>query len=350
VIGSDEPEGIEAKIVLEDSAYQPAGEPYATSAIGGFFIPDLGAGPYATVSSEGYFSRRVLASELKGSVMLEKATDARLYSVSGRIFSDEEQIPLEALAQVVGEDGRNIGPPAQADGQGAFAVTGIAPQAGLRVKAYMPGFSVSFSEPFSLEEGGENGVYIYLQKTAASLSYSLEYRDGGSDSGSVPAPAKTYAPTASAVVLGNDGSLEKKGSSFAGWRSSFDMKAYQPGDSLVLVGDTFLTAVWELDALPSSAPPPADGPFEAGLSVEDMEGLQGPDKGDGIGEEAGKEAQEPAEGEARDSGPIGVDSQNPETGDASRVEQWTGAAVASAAFLFALQRRRAKACCARRSR
>lgn len=65
----------------------------------------------------------------------------------------------------------------------------------------------------------QNGGYPMLSGVGNTQTFSVLYDGNGSDSGTVPADGGEYADGANVTVLGNTGSLEKAGYTFAGWNT-----------------------------------------------------------------------------------------------------------------------------------
>ncbi|MCL1803496.1 MAG: LPXTG cell wall anchor domain-containing protein [Eubacteriaceae bacterium] len=243
------------------------------------------------------------------------------YTVHGRIFADDTQQPVAAIAQLVGPDGKNIGHPIAAAPDGHISIASANPMSQAMLKASMPGYKTAYSMPFDII-GHTAGIYLFLKRDAASLEYSLSYDASGSDEGNVPSQQKLFPPTSLATVLGNTGSLSKAGHEFAGWRSSEDMRVYKAGDQIAILSDTVLSPVWKPARAGQAAKLPASELPTAGLTISD---LPEPSKQSG---DPGSESSE------------GPDAGNPQTGDTGKLATYAGIAVASGAVGIAAYKRK----------
>ncbi|WP_183570515.1 S-layer homology domain-containing protein, partial [Paenibacillus endophyticus] len=68
---------------------------------------------------------------------------------------------------------------------------------------------------------GAANVTLYAQWTA-NPTYTVTYNGNGSTGGTVPTDSNPYEQNATVTVLGNTGSLEKTGNTFAGWNTAAD--------------------------------------------------------------------------------------------------------------------------------
>lgn len=85
-----------------------------------------------------------------------------------------------------------------------------------------------------------------VKLSTAPSTYSLTYDGNGATGGSVPADSGQYGAGASVTVLGNTGSLEKSGYTFAGWNTAADGSGtdYAPDASYIIAGNATLYAKW----------------------------------------------------------------------------------------------------------
>ncbi len=81
-------------------------------------------------------------------------------------------------------------------------------------------------------------------------TYTITYDGNGNISGTVPIDENEYEENKSVTVLGNSGSLEKTGYTFAGWNTKADGSGstYQANDNFNIATNTTLYAIWKSSA------------------------------------------------------------------------------------------------------
>ena len=82
---------------------------------------------------------------------------------------------------------------------------------------------------------------VWVPLTASEF-LSVTYDANGASGGAVPVDSHAYSPNEPATVLGNTGNLWKSGHRFDGW--TFNSSAYQTGDTIRMVENVTLSAVW----------------------------------------------------------------------------------------------------------
>ncbi|MDR0767076.1 MAG: InlB B-repeat-containing protein [Methanosarcinales archaeon] len=100
--------------------------------------------------------------------------------------------------------------------------------------AYQAGDAIVMAENVTL-----SAVWTPL---AANEYLAVTYNANGADGGTVPADSHDYSPNEPATVLGNTGNLWRAGYKFDGW--TYNSVTYQAGDSIVMVENVTLSAVW----------------------------------------------------------------------------------------------------------
>jgi uncharacterized repeat protein (TIGR02543 family) len=82
--------------------------------------------------------------------------------------------------------------------------------------------------------------------TVAPSGFSVSYNGNGSDGGTVPTDATSYASGANVTVLGNTGTLVRAGYTFAGWNTAANGSGtnYVAGDIFAITANTILYARW----------------------------------------------------------------------------------------------------------
>ncbi|NMI06915.1 hypothetical protein HF638_23275, partial [Paenibacillus sp. SZ31] len=88
--------------------------------------------------------------------------------------------------------------------------------AGWNTAANGSGTSYAANATFGM---GAANVTLYAQWTA-NPTYIVTYNGNGSTGGTVPTDSNSYTQNATVTVLGNTGSLEKTGNTFAGWNTA----------------------------------------------------------------------------------------------------------------------------------
>ena len=87
---------------------------------------------------------------------------------------------------------------------------------------------------------------MVVTRPCAATTYSVTYADGGATDGDVPEDNNTYDEGDEVTVLGNTGSLEKTGYTFAGWNDG--STDYDADDTFTMPAeDVTLTAQWTED-------------------------------------------------------------------------------------------------------
>ncbi len=117
--------------------------------------------------------------------------------------------------------------------------------AGWNTKADGSGKAYAANATFSMDSAA---VMLYAS-WSSQPSYSVTYDANGATGGTVPTDANVYIQGASAIVLGNTGSLEKPGYTFAGWNTKADGSgtAYAANATFDMGGSgVTLFAVWTL--------------------------------------------------------------------------------------------------------
>lgn len=98
------------------------------------------------------------------------------------------------------------------------------------------------------DESLETAAYIDVTEIAFTATpYTLKYDANGATSGVIPATATKYAEGDEVTVLGNTGSLEKDGKTFAGWNTQADgLGTDYAADAVLTIGtaDVTLYAKW----------------------------------------------------------------------------------------------------------
>ncbi|WP_281890457.1 InlB B-repeat-containing protein [Paenibacillus sp. YYML68] len=97
---------------------------------------------------------------------------------------------------------------------------------------------------------GYDKPYLLRFTTAASVQYTVTYNGNGHTGGNVPLDGGSYASGATATVLGNTGTLERTGYTFAGWNTASDGTGtdYAGGATLTVSGNVTLYAKWTADS------------------------------------------------------------------------------------------------------
>jgi uncharacterized repeat protein (TIGR02543 family) len=100
-------------------------------------------------------------------------------------------------------------------------------------------------------EAADGGILSTFSATAVTnlfaATYSVIYNDNGATSGTVPTDATGYHNLDEVTVLGNTGSLEKTGFTFAGWNTQANGQGttYATNDSFDISSNATLYALWE---------------------------------------------------------------------------------------------------------
>nr|WP_254075741.1 InlB B-repeat-containing protein [Paenibacillus tritici] len=123
-------------------------------------------------------------------------------STGGTVPTDSNPYTKNAVVTVIGNTG-------------SLAKTGNT-FAGWNTAANGSGTSYAADATFSM---GAANVTLYAQWTA-DPAYTVTYSGNGSTGGTVPTDSHSYAQNAAVTVLGNTGSLEKTGNTFAGWNTA----------------------------------------------------------------------------------------------------------------------------------
>lgn len=118
-----------------------------------------------------------------------------------------------------------------------------------------------------------NNYDINWDKGTPPTVYAVTYNGNGATGGTVPVDSTSYLANTSATVLGNTGNLTRTdGYVFAKWNNRADGTGadYAPGESLTVVGNTTLYAIWKLNEhtvtfdAKGGTPAPADQLVEYG--------------------------------------------------------------------------------------
>ena len=94
----------------------------------------------------------------------------------------------------------------------------------------------------------ENVTYPYLlTETVVPTTYTVTYDGNGSTGGTVPLDSNSYLTGDTVTVLGNTGSLEKTGYTFAGWNTvdNGSGTSYNADDTFKITDNTILYAMWD---------------------------------------------------------------------------------------------------------
>ncbi|MDD4844224.1 MAG: X2-like carbohydrate binding domain-containing protein, partial [Anaerotignum sp.] len=100
-------------------------------------------------------------------------------------------------------------------------------------------------------EAADSGILSTFSAQAVTnlfaATYSVTYHDNGATSGTVPSDATGYHNLDEVSVLGNTGSLEKTGFTFAGWNTQANGQGttYATNDNFSISSNTTLYAIWE---------------------------------------------------------------------------------------------------------
>lgn len=103
---------------------------------------------------------------------------------------------------------------------------------------------------YSTEITRDYDLYPYIVNAAA---FTVTY-DAGEGSGTVPSDPGSYAKDSKARIKSRGSRLAAPAGAphFLGWKSSTDGRIYQPGDRIIITGNTVLTAQWGEDETETS--------------------------------------------------------------------------------------------------
>jgi uncharacterized repeat protein (TIGR02543 family) len=91
----------------------------------------------------------------------------------------------------------------------------------------------------------DSNIVLYA-KWAQGETYTVVYNGNGNIAGEIPVDVNNYELHSTAIVKANDNNLIKKGYRFTGWCFDKDGNGqrYAPQDSILILGNTVLYAVW----------------------------------------------------------------------------------------------------------